>query len=146
MSPLQDKLEDWKKNVANLDKDHSKEYKKLRAEIKKRAEHASRAQKKCSKKNAKNSAEAQRAADSANNELNKHYKALVETEKNAVRKALIEERSRYCAFVHCIKPILDEEVGLVSEFQQLEEVSKKLSRHTDEPYKLPPASEQVREN
>jgi hypothetical protein len=34
--PLQDKLDDWRKNVAQLDKDHAKEYKKLRTEIKKK--------------------------------------------------------------------------------------------------------------
>ena len=44
--PLQDKLEDWKKSATAMDKDHSKEYKKLRSEIKKRSEAVSRAQKK----------------------------------------------------------------------------------------------------
>ena len=49
---------------------------------------------------------------------------MVETERCAVRRALNEERSRYCAFVSCIKPMLDEEAHMVSEFQQLEEVSR----------------------
>ena len=44
--PLQDKLEDWKKSATSMDKDHAKEYKKLRSEIKKRSEAVSRAQKK----------------------------------------------------------------------------------------------------
>ena len=69
---------------------------------------------------------------------------LSETEKNAVRKALVEERSRFCTFASCLKPFLDEEIGLVTELQQLEEVNKKLARHTNDPFKLPPASEQVR--
>ena len=68
---------------------------------------------------------------------------MQETEKNAVRRALTEERSRYCAFVHYLRPVLTEETGLVSEFQQLEEVTKRLGKHTDEPFKLPKASEQV---
>ena len=51
---------------------------------------------------------------------------LVDTERCAVRRALNEERSRYCAFVSCIKPMLDEEACMVSEFQQLEEVSRVL--------------------
>ena len=38
---------------------------------------------------------------------------------------------------------MTEETGLVSEFQQLEEVTKRLGKHTDEPFKLPAASEQV---
>ena len=36
--PLQDKLEDWKKSATTMDKDHAKEYKKLRSEVKKRSE------------------------------------------------------------------------------------------------------------
>ena len=54
------------------------------------------------------------------------FKVLVDTERCAVRRALNEERSRYCAFVSCIKPMLDEEACMVSEFQQLEEVSRVL--------------------
>ena len=65
--PMQDKLDDWRKNVANLEKDHSKEYKKLRAEIKKKTDNSQRVQKK-NKKN-KNNAEAQRAIDSAQAEV-----------------------------------------------------------------------------
>ena len=76
-------------------------------------------------------------------EVEKSLVQLQETEKNAVRRALTEERSRYCAFVHYLRPVLTEETGLVSEFQQLEEVTKRLGKHTDEPFKLPKASEQV---
>ncbi len=36
MLPMQDKMEDWRKVVGQLDKDHAKEYKKLRTDIKKR--------------------------------------------------------------------------------------------------------------
>ena len=34
--PMQDKMEDWRKHAAIMDKDHSKEYKKLRSDVKKR--------------------------------------------------------------------------------------------------------------
>ncbi len=68
---------------------------------------------------------------------------MVESERSAVRRVLNEERSRYCSFVSCFKPVLDEEGALVSEFQQLEEVSNKLAQHAADPFKLPPASEQV---
>ncbi len=70
-------------------------------------------------------------------------RALAETERNAVRRALIEERSRYCVFVSALRPFLDEEIALVAEFQQLEEVNKRLAKNAEEPFKLPPASEQV---
>ena len=32
---------------------------------------------------------------------------------------------------------------MVTDFQQLEEINKKLSKCTDEPYQLPPATEQM---
>ena len=48
--PLQDKLEDWKKSVNTLDKEHAKEYKKIRADIKKKTEQSSRVLKKNQKK------------------------------------------------------------------------------------------------
>ena len=83
------------------------------------------------------------ATDASTAEVGKSLRQLEEVEKNAVRRALTEERSRYCAFVHFLKPVLNEETGLVSEFQQLEEVTKRLGKHTDEPFKLPAASEQV---
>ena len=83
------------------------------------------------------------ATDASTAEVEKSLLQLEETEKNAVRRALTEERSRYCAFVHYLKPVLTEETCLVSEFQQLEEVTKRLGKHTDEPFKLPAASEQV---
>lgn len=44
--PLQEKLEDWKKQVAIIDKDHAKEYKRCRAELKKRSSDTLRLQKK----------------------------------------------------------------------------------------------------
>ena len=140
--PLQDKLEDWRKSVTILDKEHAKEYKKLRSDVKKKWEAANRIQKKNNKQKTNNE-QLQKAADASFTEVSKQLRALQETEKNAVRKALIEERSRYCTFVSCMKPVLSEEGALVSEFQQLEEITKKLTRYTEDPFKLPTASEAV---
>lgn len=95
--PIQDKLEDWKKSAVSLDKDHAKEYKKLRSEIKKKSEAVMRAQKKQKKSKAGSNDQhiATKALDCSLLELTKNLKVLQETEKVACRKALIEERSRY---------------------------------------------------
>ena len=85
----------------------------------------------------------QRAVDASTADLVKHLKLLEDTEKGAVRRVLTEERARYCTFVSCLKPVLDEEISMMTEFQQLEEINKKLTKHTDDPFKLPAASEQV---
>ena len=94
--PLQDKLEDWKKSASSLDKDHAKEYKKLRSEIKKKSEAVQRAQKKQKKSKAGSNDQhiASKALDSSMLELTKNLKVLQDTEKTACRKALTEERSR----------------------------------------------------
>ena len=39
-------------------------------------------------------------------EVTDKYLLLEETEKNAVRGALIEERSRFCLFISCLKPVV----------------------------------------
>ena len=51
---------------------------------------------------------------------------------------------RSYSFVACLKPVLGEEISMVSELQQLEEVMTKLDKHTEDPFKLPEASEQVK--
>uniref|UniRef100_A0A4W4FNQ4 IMD domain-containing protein n=1 Tax=Electrophorus electricus TaxID=8005 RepID=A0A4W4FNQ4_ELEEL len=47
--PLQDKVEEWKKSTALLDKDHAKEYKRSRQEIKKKSSDTLKLQKKARK-------------------------------------------------------------------------------------------------
>lgn len=44
--------------------------------------------------------------ENALQDVNDKYLILEETEKNAVRTALIEERSRFCMFVTCFKPFV----------------------------------------
>ncbi|XP_050424159.1 protein MTSS 2-like isoform X2 [Adelges cooleyi] len=135
--PLQEKLEDWKKTVVNLDKEHAKEYKKARAELKKRSTDTLRLQKKARKGTKMNE------LHKALQDVSDRKAVLEETEKRAVREALVEERSRYCIFVTFLKPVIDEEVAMLTELSHLQEVMDKLESHTSDPYSLPPASEQV---
>jgi len=51
-------------------------------------------------------ADAQSQLDLAMNELRQKILVLQEIEKNSVRAALIEERSRYCLFISAIKPFM----------------------------------------
>lgn len=50
--------------------------------------------------------EARGQLDNALQDVNVRYVVLEETEKRAVCRALIEERSRYCSFVSMLKPVL----------------------------------------
>ena len=44
--------------------------------------------------------------DSALHDVNDKYLLLEETEKQAVRKALIEERGRFCTFISMLRPVI----------------------------------------
>ncbi|KAL8558627.1 hypothetical protein ACOMHN_058186 [Nucella lapillus] len=137
--PLQEHLEEWKKVVAQLDKDHAKEYKKARQEIKKAASDTMRLQKKVNK--GKN--EMQKKLEGSMREVNDKYLLLGEMEKSSIRTALIEERTRFCIFISCMKPFVDQEVHLLSEVTHLQDIMHSLCMQASDPDNLPPSSEQV---
>ncbi|XP_073995646.1 missing-in-metastasis isoform X12 [Rhodnius prolixus] len=137
--PLQEKLEDWKKALVNLDKEHTKDYKRARSELKKRSTDTLRLQKKAKK----GSKELQRRVECSLQDMTERKLVLEEIEKKAVRSALIEERSRFCLLVAFLKPVVDEEVAMLSELSHLQEVVDQLEKHSADPHTLPPASEQV---
>ncbi|XP_071349524.1 protein MTSS 1 isoform X2 [Trachinotus anak] len=139
ITPLELKMEEWKKVASQLDKDHAKEYKKARADIKKKSSDTIKLQKKVKK----GKDEARGQLDSALQDVNVRYAVLEDTEKRAVCRALIEERARYCSFVTMLKPVLDHEINMLGEVTHLQTILEDLMNLTAEPNKLPPASEQV---
>uniref|UniRef100_A0A8C7M2T1 MTSS I-BAR domain containing 1 n=1 Tax=Oncorhynchus mykiss TaxID=8022 RepID=A0A8C7M2T1_ONCMY len=139
INPLELKIEEWKKVASQLDKDHAKEYKKARADIKKKSSDTIKLQKKVKK----GKDEVRGQLDSALQDVNVRYAVLEETEKRAACRALIEERGRYCSFVSMLKPVLDHEISMLGEVTHLQTILEDLSTLTAEPSKLPPASEQV---
>ncbi|XP_061109548.1 protein MTSS 1-like isoform X3 [Conger conger] len=143
INPLQDQMEDWKRGANTLDKDHAKEYKKARQEIKKKSSDTLKLQKKAKKADAVGRGDIQPQLDSAMQDVSDMYLLLEETEKQAVRKALIEERSRFCSFVSMLRPVVDEEVSMLGEVTHLQTIADDLKALTMDPHKLPPASEQV---
>ncbi|NWS48329.1 MTSS1 protein, partial [Probosciger aterrimus] len=81
--------------------------------------------------------------DSALQDVNDKYLLLEETEKQAVRKALIEERGRFCAFISMLRPVIEEEISMLGEITHLQTISDDLKSLTMDPHKLPSSSEQV---
>ncbi|XP_012993445.2 protein MTSS 1 isoform X3 [Esox lucius] len=139
INPLQEQMEEWKRGVNTLDKDHAKEHKKARSEIKKRSLDTLKLQKKAKK----GRGDVQPQLHNAMQDVSDKYLLLEETEKQAVRKALIEERSRFCAFVSMLRPVVDEEISMLGEVTHLQTISDDLKVLTLDPHKLPPTSEQV---
>uniref|UniRef100_A0A8C7ZX66 MTSS I-BAR domain containing 1 n=1 Tax=Oryzias sinensis TaxID=183150 RepID=A0A8C7ZX66_9TELE len=81
--------------------------------------------------------------NSAMQDVSDKYILLEETEKQALRKALIEERQRFCCFVAMLRPVVDEETSMLGELTHLQTISEDLKALTSDPHKLPPACEQV---
>ncbi|XP_032771747.1 protein MTSS 1 isoform X7 [Rattus rattus] len=143
INPLQEQMEEWKKVANQLDKDHAKEYKKARQEIKKKSSDTLKLQKKAKKVDAQGRGDIQPQLDSALQDVNDKYLLLEETEKQAVRKALIEERGRFCTFISMLRPVIEEEISMLGEITHLQTISEDLKSLTMDPHKLPSSSEQV---
>uniref|UniRef100_A0A3P9J0F6 MTSS I-BAR domain containing 1 n=1 Tax=Oryzias latipes TaxID=8090 RepID=A0A3P9J0F6_ORYLA len=143
INPLQEQMEEWKRGVNTLDKDHAKEYKKARQEIKKKSSDTLKLQKKAKKADNLGRGDIQPQLNSAMQDVSDKYILLEETEKQALRKALIEERQRFCCFVAMLRPVVDEETSMLGELTHLQTISEDLKALTSDPHKLPPACEQV---
>uniref|UniRef100_A0A8B9QD78 MTSS I-BAR domain containing 2 n=1 Tax=Apteryx owenii TaxID=8824 RepID=A0A8B9QD78_APTOW len=127
INPLQDRIEDWKKTANQLDKDHAKG-----------SGGRGRRQRRGGRKG-----DLQPQLDTALQDVNDMYLLLEETEKQAVRKALIEERGRFCTFITFLQPVVNGEITMLGEITHLQGIIDDLVVLTAEPHKLPPASEQV---
>ncbi|XP_078527407.1 protein MTSS 2 isoform X5 [Lissotriton helveticus] len=150
INPLQERIEDWKKTATTLDKDHAKEYKRARSEIKKKTSDTLKLQKKARKVGSSSAppplsgkGDLQPQLDSALQDVNDMYLLMEETEKQAVRRALIEERGRFCTFITLLQPVVIGEIHMLGEVTHLQGIIDDLVVLTAEPHKLPPASEQV---
>nr|XP_046205571.1 protein MTSS 2 isoform X5 [Oncorhynchus gorbuscha] len=142
ITPLQDRIEDWKKTANQLDKDHAKEYKRSRHEIKKKSSDTMKLQKKV-RKEIQGRGDLQPQLDSAMHDVNDMYLLMEETEKQAVRRALVEERGRFCTFIGFLQPVVNGEIAMLGEITHLQAIIDDLTVLTTDPHKLPPASEQV---
>ncbi|XP_077420844.1 protein MTSS 2 isoform X3 [Vanacampus margaritifer] len=140
--PLQDKIEDWKKTATQLDKDHAKEYKRSRHEIKKKSSDTMKLQKKA-RKEIQGRVDLQPQLDSAMQDVTDMCLLMEEMEKQAVRRALVEERGRFCTFSAFLQPVVNGEIAMLGEITHLQAIIDDLTVLTTDPHKLPPASEQV---
>ena len=117
-NPIQEKLEEWRKSALQLDKDRLKETKRVRAEIKRSAGESMRLSKKAHKKGIVSSGVGggplHQQLNQALSETTNKYGRLMETERSAVRRAMVEERQRFCYLVSCVKPLMVSELLLMT--------------------------------
>lgn len=137
--PLQERMEEWKRSVVALDRDHAKESKRAHQDLKRSSLEAVRQQKKLKKGKIETSEQLDRAVQDVNDKL----LLLREFEKTSVKASLIEERSRLCLFISCLKPVMDEEMAMLTEVTHLQEIVHSLCMVADDPESLSSSSEQV---
>ncbi|XP_059488216.1 uncharacterized protein LOC132204018 isoform X3 [Neocloeon triangulifer] len=152
VNPLQDRLEDWKKATVNLDKEHSKETKRARSELKKRSTDTLRLQKKARKGLTSTSSSSSLAQgitaamdplDSQQKLLQSGIQQLGECEGKSVRAVLAEGRGRFCIFVTLLRPVLEQEVAIFWELSHVQEALDELNKAIGDPKTLPDTIEQA---
>lgn len=138
--PLQDKIEDWKKQVLNLDKDRTKEFKKCRNELKKRSQDTLKLKKKAKRAAADNM---QNLVDSSMMNVNQQKAELDDMERTFLRAAMVEDRTRYSFFVNALRPVVKEEYEMMYEIGHLQEAMQTVDNAAKDPSNLPQSSEEL---
>uniref|UniRef100_A0A6Q2Y305 IMD domain-containing protein n=1 Tax=Esox lucius TaxID=8010 RepID=A0A6Q2Y305_ESOLU len=125
VTPLQDRIEEWKKTANLLDKDHAKEYKRSRQEIKRKSSDTMKLQKKARK------VLQYTTLQCCNNcRFNVGYYGL--------------SKCACCVFACVVFDHLQKgEIAMLGEVTHLQAIVDDLTMLTEDPHKLPPASEQV---
>jgi metastasis suppressor protein 1 len=100
-----------------LDKDHTKEYKRARNELKKRSSDTLRLQKKAKKGT---SDSLQSIVEASMSSVNQQKAELDEVERKSLRSAMIEDRIRYCNFVNMLQPVVKQEYEMMYELGHLQ--------------------------
>ncbi|XP_052749567.1 protein MTSS 1-like, partial [Galleria mellonella] len=142
ITPLSERADDWRRGgcaTGALSREHARECKRARAELRRRVQEAQRHARKARRAQP----DAKRRADVCMQDVQERKQQLEEMEEKAVKAALIEERSRFCHFVSLLNPVVESEVAMLAEVGHLQEGSEQLVRHTAEPRTLPAASLQV---
>lgn len=138
ITPLQERIDDWKKGVVLLERERAKEYKKAHSEMKKASQETCRLQKKVNK----GKLEYRGTLEEATREFNTRFSAMEATEKNSLTLALVEERSHLGFLINCLKPVMEHKIAMISEVEQLKEIMESLSKFAARPSSI---SEEIRE-
>ncbi|XP_045142959.1 protein MTSS 1 [Echinops telfairi] len=135
INPLQEQMEEWKKVANQLDKDHAKEYKKARQEIKKKSSDTLKLQKKAKKVDVV-------GKSTSRSPWSRHgscggLSILVQTFAGGCVPLPAWDNQL------CLHNSQEEEISMLGEITHLQTISEDLKSLTMDPHKLPSSSEQV---
>lgn len=126
--PVQTKLDTWRKKVVQLDKQHAKQFKKMRAVVKKRNEAVGKLRKKVKKRT--KDQELVKQLELSERDLMAATEMFVEKEKAAVKDIDGVERAIFSSIAVGFKHIISEEFEMLNQVAKLGEVIATIDEET----------------
>ena len=127
-----------------MDKKHSKQFKKMRTMLKKRSESIVNLEKKMKKR--QNDSELRKLRENLLLELQQQRRKVYEHERKCVREIGCQERSLYITLAAGLKPVIVEELAMLAEVEQLGKVMEKMDDILHDPYSTSADKENVMHN
>ena len=137
--PVETKLDSWRKKVVQLDREHAKQFKKMRVVVKKRIEILGKIKKKAKKKT--KDTELRDQVERAETDLELATENFVEKEKTAVREIQGVERTIFATFAAGWKQVIAEEFAMLNQVEKLGDVIEKIDKEILFPSNLMERSE-----
>lgn len=136
----QNKLDDWQRQTSLIDKEYAKEHKRCRTELKKRSTDTLRLKKKAKRGQTD---QIQSMIETSMLDISAKRDELDAVDRKSLREVMVEERHRYCAFVHMLQPVVKEECDIMYELGHLREAMDSIAICTKDPATLPELSENM---
>lgn len=138
IQPLGSKCTDeWKRNVTIIEKEHSKEFKKVSTEIKKMQSDTIKLQKKVHKKTADskgslpaNNSEAA-ALQVALQDISQKFSMLERTSRQAMNSCHREQASRLLSIINACSPLLETQISTSVEISNIKNLTNDLAAHKE---------------
>ncbi|KAA0194730.1 Metastasis suppressor protein 1 [Fasciolopsis buskii] len=159
--PLFDRLEEWRRTVAQLERENNKEWRRARSELQRVTSEVDKLNKRFRRKGSSTSAHGDcgptdtplspgEAQTGENVQLNfvQHdlavkRRTLAELERANLRRAVVEERRRFAELITCLKPVLDSQTAIFNDVGPIDECIAAISKHVCDPNDLPIDTEQA---
>lgn len=137
LNPTQDKLDEWRKSVVTLDKEHKAEFKKAQQDVKKASAEALKLRKKV-KKGSKT--DVQKQLEGAMSDHQVKVQNMEHIRRSFLRSAVGFSRGQFCHLITCFRPLVDIQLSMMTDLSSIQETMDVLIMQSLSP---PPSSAAV---
>ena len=132
-APLQNKKEEWKNKIVLIEKEHNKQFKKMRRVVKKKGETLNKVEKKMKK--SRNTEELTLTRNNVVSDLQEEIKNICVYEKDKLKEISCQERLLYTRVAAGLKPVILCEFAMCREMEQLDQVMEDINKIIMDPFK-----------